>query len=437
MNDTGPIVVVGAGPAGIGAGLALGNQAIVLEPRPRVAGLCRTIHLDGAVFDHGGHSFHTPHSEIRQLVFDALPMFEQTRRAVCYSHGVLVPYPFQAHFGHLPNTEVVRECRQGLSEVNGAANARTFPEHVVSRFGAGIAQHFLLPYNRKLWGADLDRLAIDWVAERVAGPHATGSRGVGKDGHREPLQAEAAVAYPARGGFEEIWLALARRLHNLRLGQTVVHIDPRRRQLRTQAGDIIPWSRLVSTVPIDRLLAMIADVPPTLLAAASRLEALAVALVLVVTTARIESTVQRVYCAGPEIPAHKIVLNHNSSAYLRSLPRHGIMAEVSEPAGGRRPSGDLIAEVLRGLVAMGLLESPATVRTTRVIRVARAYPVPTRERDGIVGQLKAWLAERGIHSVGRFGEWAYVNADEALHRGLVLGRRLVHHAPDRHFVRAG
>ena len=40
------------------------------------------------------------------------------------------------------------------------------------------------------------------------------------------------------------------------------------------------------------------------------------------------------------------------------------------------------------------------------------------------GQLQSWLAERGIFTIGRFGEWAYINSDESLHRGLALGKRL-------------
>ena len=67
-------VVIGAGPAGLGAALALGDCAIVLESRETVAGLCGTVALDGAIFDLGGHSFSTPHPGIRRLVFDALEM---------------------------------------------------------------------------------------------------------------------------------------------------------------------------------------------------------------------------------------------------------------------------------------------------------------------------------------------------------------------------
>src|SRR5262245_11804177 len=97
------VIVLGAGPAGVAAGLALGERGLVLEARQTVGGLCQTIELDGAVFDLGGHSFHTPHAAVRELVFDALPMYEQKREARCYSHGVVIPYPFQEYFQQLPD----------------------------------------------------------------------------------------------------------------------------------------------------------------------------------------------------------------------------------------------------------------------------------------------------------------------------------------------
>ena len=74
-------IVIGAGPAGLGAALALGDSAIVLERRETVAGLCSPLTLHGALFDLGGHSFSTPHPSIRRLVFDALEMEEQNRDA--------------------------------------------------------------------------------------------------------------------------------------------------------------------------------------------------------------------------------------------------------------------------------------------------------------------------------------------------------------------
>jgi protoporphyrinogen oxidase len=124
------------------------------------------------------------------------------------------------------------------------------------------------------------------------------------------------------------------------------------------------------------------------------------------------------------VPAHKIALNHNSSDYLRALPRHGIMAEVSCAQGAWPSDSALVRATVTGLERMKILHSASELVTWRVLDARYAYPVPTHHRDGVVARARAWLRERNIETVGRFGEWAYINSDEAMQRGLRLGQSL-------------
>ena len=41
----------------------------ILESKNEAGGFSSTLSLNGAIFDYGGHSFHTPHPEIKDLVF--------------------------------------------------------------------------------------------------------------------------------------------------------------------------------------------------------------------------------------------------------------------------------------------------------------------------------------------------------------------------------
>ena len=89
------------------------------------------------------------------------------------------------------------------------------------------------------------------------------------------------------------------------------------------------------------------------------------------------------------------------------------------------PESDLQPRVVEGLCKIGLLRTPRDVCAIRTLDVARAYPVPTHARSEAVRVLRAWLEERQIYLAGRFAEWAYINADEALFRGFKLGQRLL------------
>jgi len=282
------------------------------------------------------------------------------------------------------------------------------------------------PYNRKLWGADLTRLDTDWVGERVADPLGTAESCMSKNGRRSPLSKEAVIAYPTRGGFGEIYQALAKRVADLRLGQHVTSIDPRTSTLRTASGEKASWRRLISTLPLPALLRLIPNVPAEISSAVSALEALPITLVMLVLDGRHQTLRQRIYCPDENISGHKIVLNHNSSRWLRALPRHGIQVELSgfSPSNGSTNVKALVNAVVSGLLRMAVIPSPDYIRYSKVLRIPLGYPVQTHSRSNIVALAQRWLGEHRIYTVGRFGEWAYINSDEALYRGHCLGMKL-------------
>ena len=419
-------IVIGAGPAGLGAALALGDSAIVLESRETVGGLCSTVTLDGAIFDLGGHSFHTPHPEIRRLVFGALEMEEQTRDAWCWLNGEWVRYPFQQHFSELANPDSRHACQIGLDAAGGWSEAANFDEYLDRRFGRGITELFMHPYNRKLWGADLTRLDTEWVAERVAAPVDSTESSISESRRRSPIPREAVIAYPAKGGFGEIFQALAKRIADLRLRHRVISIDPQTSTLRTTNGETASWHHIISTLPLPALLRLIPNVPAAITSAVSELEALPITVVMLVLNGRYETPRQRIYCPDKNILGHKIVLNHNSSRWLRTLPRHGVQVELSDfnPFTSSTDAESLVNAVVAGLVRMGVIPSVDYVRRANVLRMPLGYPVQTHSRGNIVALAQHWLSEHRIYTVGRFGEWAYINSDEALYRGHCLGMKL-------------
>jgi hypothetical protein len=73
---------------------------------------------------------------------------------------------------------------------------------------------------------------------------------------------------------------------------------------------------------------------------------------------------------------------------------------------------------------MGVIPSVDYVRRANVLRMPLGYPVQTHSRGNIVALAQHWLSEHRIYTVGRFGEWAYINSDEALYRGHCLGMKL-------------
>jgi len=423
---TSDVLILGAGPAGIGVAHAMGKDGLLIEKSLDFGGLCTTVEFAGAVFDLGGHSFHTPHPQVHKIVFDALEMYEQERDARCYHNKEWLPYPFQQNFGRLSCSKTVDECTQGLIELSASPDYSNFRDFIHARFGSGVAKHFMIPYNEKLWGDELAQMDAAWVGERIAGSNKNNNNQHFKvsGGIRTPLQSGTRVAYPARGGFGEIFCALGAQLPSKRFGSEIVQIDPHRRIATDQNGSKYGYRFLVSTLPLPYLLGTIIGIPNEITSAVALLEAVGLELLLIAVDEPVGTEIQRIYSAQKDVPAHKIAINHNSSDWLRAKPAHGIIAEISHAQIYRYGNRDIAKILVDNLIEMGILKSADLVREARRIRIDNAYPVPTNNRPRAVQLAKTWLEEHGIFSIGRFGEWAYINADESLYRGLRLGESL-------------
>lgn len=421
-------LVIGAGPSGLSTAYAAQGDTVVLEKASEVGGLCRSIERGGGVFDIGGHSFHTPHPEVHALVEEVLNggLYTQKREARVYSHGEILPYPFQKHFDRIPDPDVVRECEEGLQAVEGEdpGQADNFEEYIIAKFGEGIAKHFMLPYNRKLWARDISTISCEWTSERVADPKGRKQEFDTRGGKRKPLQSDTRVGYPAEGGYQEIYRSFVPHVPEVQTDAAVVHIDPDRRVARTEDGRAFEWAFLVSTMPLPELVRIVEGVPAEVVGAAARLEYMSLRVELLLAGRSLDTEIQRIYCADPDVPPHKIALNHNSSESLRRRPVHAIMAEVSvsdaKPVDVDRIAPDTVAF----LSDLGILDGPGDIAWQGHVDVEYAYPVYTHDRPELLSRIQGWLGERDIYTLGRFGEWKYINSDKCVHQGLELGRRL-------------
>lgn len=419
------LLIVGAGPAGLALSASYSGQSRIIEAGCAVGGLCRSIEFGGCVFDFGGHSFHTPHADVAALVERVLPggLEMQRRDARVWFDGGLIDYPFQQHVAQIGDADIREECIEQLPSPHvPRPPASNFEEWIVARFGAGIARHFMLPYNRKLWARDLREMSADWVGERVAGADAARPDAGAK---RSPLMAGAMVGYPREGGFGAISNAMARSAGPVAFGERMVEVDIGQRVVRAASGATFAWDRLVSTVPLPVLLDCIADCPAELVAAAGQLQALSLKILLLACDKASETPPQRIYCADADVPAHKIAFNHRSSTALMVRERESVICEISYSPSKPVPNDATLIEAMTDwLIGKAMIGADRTAIEARIIDVPLGYPVPTFERQDIVAAVRAWLEPHGIYSIGRFGGWNYANSDGCIHEAMALAAQL-------------
>lgn len=423
-------VIIGAGPAGLGAAHALGpdHDLLILERGAAAGGLCSSFTVGGATFDLGGHAFFTKLAETDDIItrHAAQPLYRQRRNAWVHSYGTFVPYPFQSNLFGLP-VDVVKHCVLGAVEQRMSPSGRpprTLAQWIEQSFGAGIAEHFMTPYNAKLWAFPLADIEPSWTGDRIVQPDLDAI--VEGALHRRDYTAfpNAMVRYPSHGGFVELYRpfidAFADRT---RLRTEVVGVDLDAREVLTADGRI-PYQDLVTTAVLGEFAAVCSPMPPRLRAAALGLKHNSLYLVSLAVKPAAADERHRIYVADPDVPFHKLVLNSNSSPELRAAPAFGIQAEVSFSEHKQVSPAGLTEDVVDALVAMGLLRSADDVVESDLRTVEYAYPVQTSDTASVVAELRDYLGRYGVHLAGRFAEWTYVNSDAAFQRGLDIGRRL-------------
>src|ERR1700730_5790481 len=249
------IVIVGAGPTGLGAAYRLQELGhrnwTVYERNPFVGGLASSqTDASGFTYDIGGHVMFSHYEYFDRLVERMLGDDHQSlmRESWIRMFDRWVPYPLQNNIRHLPS-QVLLECLEGLIDAQDTepSSTRNFSEWVDSVFGSGIARHFMRPYNFKVWAHPLEMMSKDWMAERVStvdvkkvlsnvvlqraelswGPNNT---------FKCPL-------YGGTGGLYERFLPYVG--DHLQLEREVVEIDPVAKRLRLSGGGEGTYDALV------------------------------------------------------------------------------------------------------------------------------------------------------------------------------------------------
>jgi len=425
------ILIVGGGLAGLSTAYHLGaTPHLVLEGESSAGGLCRTREVGGFRFDFTGHLLHLRDPRIVRLVDGLLPQaFEVIeRRARIRTHGVDLPFPFQANLHGLPS-EVVADCLVSFVESQGQPLASdpglSFEQWSLAVFGRGISRVFMLPYNRKLFRRDPREMTADWVswavprptlAEVVRGALGLENRGMGYN---------PTFRYPRQGGIGVLPAALARRVTQIRLDARVAAVDLDARRLTLDSGETLGYERLVVTTPLPGFLRMARGGPPGLAALAAPLDWTVVAcLNLGVDRAEIAGGAHWIYFPDADVPFYRVGFPSNFSRSVAPPGTSSLYVEFGlardEPFEPER----LERAALAALRREGILEADDRLLVRDWVRIDPGYVVFDRARQDVLARAVPALAACGVHLIGRYGAWTYSYMERALLDGLELAAQL-------------
>lgn len=439
MSGPGRIIILGAGPTGLGAAHRLTELGYdrydLYEQKVHAGGLSASfIDEKGFVWDIGGHVLFSHYSYFDALMDTLIPhkcwIFHE-RESWIWVKGRFVPYPFQNNIARLPSPDMTA-CLEGIEAADrqGAGRADNFRDWITATFGAGISDIFMLPYNRKVWAYPPERLSHTWIAERVSTPDIERIRRNIETGTDDTSWGpNNKFRFPLTGGTGGIWRALADTLPSdrLHMGMRVTGINLAVRTVRFSDGAVEGYDTLITTIPLKTLAGICDDMDGRVRTAIGSLLHSSVHVVGAGFKGKPPDKLRTkcwMYFPEPDCPFYRVTVFSNYSP--NNVPEPGkywsLMAEVSESPESPVDAAKVADDVLAGLRATELIGPDDVPVSVWHHREEYANPTPSIGRDDALEVALGYLEGRGVYSRGRFGAWKYEvsNMDHSLMQGVEL-----------------
>ena len=376
------------------------EDVVLLEANEEPGGLCRTKQIGSHVLDiGGGHFLCTKYQEVYDFIFSHIPekefhRFERVSKVQV--EGEIIDYPVEHNLWQLSEQlgkTYVDSCLHA-GEIQGRPQPQHFEEWIRWKLGDRIADHYMLPYNRKIWGVEPDEMDIDWLSKlpRVDTDSILESW---KNRHsdRARMPSHAYFYYPREGGFQRIFDAVSEKVANkIWLSKPVRKMEFQGD--RWHINDEIHADVVVNTAPWRRIHSTVVNAPDLGDSITKLRES---SLVVSLYEESYSHDWHWLYLASESIPHHREFFIHNFAPH--SAP-NGLYRETNlqrwKPGHGEQFSWINDA----------------------------AYPIPLRGHSAAIQRLLEAYRSMKLFGVGRWGQHAYFNSDVCIREAMLFVNNL-------------
>src|SRR3954463_13057557 len=322
-------------------------------------------------------------------------------------------------YGILESTATLVNGRNGNGHP-ASTEPKNFEEFIYKVWGSGIAKHFAIPYNKKLWAVPLSEMETSWLGGRVPMPDLKEMIESALRPVPQPMGPNARFGYPLRGGFSALMNGFLPHLKNPpQLNAGVAAVLPRQHLVKLRDGTTIPYEYLISTMPLPALIrAMGEQAPPSIREAVSKLRHVSVRCVHIGVGR--ENVTDKHWIYYPEESIfHRIFFQGNASPYCNPPGGFGLTCEITYSEHKPLPcDGDaLIERAVADCRSVGIIGQDDPIWTATQCDLPYAYVVYDHARPKHVQTIRNWLKDQDIILAGRYSEWEYYNSDHAFMAG--------------------
>lgn len=426
------VLVLGAGLSGLSAAWHLQKNGIdchLFEKESEVGGLCRSKNISGFTFDYDGHLLHCKHDYTLQLTAALLKdnLASHCKSSWIFSYGRYTRYPFQANLYGLPSA-IVKDCLMGFIEISkngGDQPVENFLDWINSKFGRGIARHFMIPYNTKFWTIPPQEMECSWLDGFIPTPTLKQVIDGTIKENKKSLGYNAHFWYPKKGGINQLPEAFAAPLKNLHTGVEIAAIDLEKKQIKTKAGEKERYDVLISTIPLPEFSRLALGLPHEVVSLFKKLKWNSVFNLNLGISQKDYLGRHWVYFPEQEISFFRVGFFNNFSASLAPAETCSLYTEVSYSKEKPLDKNKIVARIIDDLKKTGILMQGAAVIAEDINDIKYGYPIYDRHYQSARQEIIAYLQRFDIIPAGRYGSWRYMSMEDVILDGKSAAERLM------------
>lgn len=393
-------LILGAGPAGLTFANKLKQSKeesfLVLEKESNAGGLCRSKDVDGSPLDiGGGHFLDVRRPLVNKFLFKFMPEDEWNiydRDSRIMVNGSMINHPIEANIWQMKIESQVEYLKSiAVAGCNlGMEKPEKFTEWVFWKLGLKIAHDYMIPYNQKMFGKELNQLGTYWLEKlpNVSFEETLLSCLKKKAYGTQPGHAQ--FYYPKRYGYGELWIRMAEEIkNNIRYNVNINKIDFSNKTVTTIEGSKYQADIIVTTIPWMEFQEIV-GIPDDIKESIGELKYSSIQTEYYPES--LDTEAQWIYYPDVKLPYHRILVRHNFCTNSK-----GYWTETNkERVEMKKQDGDF------------------------KYMNHYAYPLNTIRKPEIMERLLAWTNREGVIGLGRWGEHQHYNSDVVVERAMKL-----------------
>ena len=418
------VVILGAGISGIAAGYFLEEKnnkkynITIYEKNSSWGGLCDNFEIDGFRFDKFVHFSFTENREVKEIFEKSSKSIEHIPNPSNYYKGYWLKHPAQNNLFPLSKEEKDKilldfENRKEKS----IEEIKNYEEWLRIQYGDYFAENFPMKYTKKYWGVEAKELETKWVGERMYKPTIEEIK-KGMETEDTPITYYAKkMYYPKKEGYKSYLSSMVKGL-NIKLNFEVIKIDLDKKIIHFSNGNIKKYDELISSIPLPELIKVTENISREIKEISELLRWTSGYIVsLGINTKNIPPYLW-LYIYDEDIlpariysPSHKSPNNCPEGCSSLQLE---IYHENNKPLNLSKK--DILKDCIEKLIKMKIIkEEDIIVKDIRYEKYANIlfdFNICSSRK-----KIREYFKERGIKTIGRFGEWDYFWSDQSLMSG--------------------